>query len=123
MTMERAVNLLSQDSEETLVSAALYIQNQCLQSNDARKMVRLLFLNGPVFHCVGVVVKTAQNRDKTLARLKSIETKTRPRLYKSTKNTLTFCYFANYFGPFFKKHQQLPYFLLLLCYQPVLAES
>lgn len=41
--MERAVNLLSQDSEETLVSAARYIQNQCLQSNDARKMVRLLF--------------------------------------------------------------------------------
>lgn len=43
MTMERAVNLLSQDGEETLVSAARYIQNQCLQSNDARKMVRLLF--------------------------------------------------------------------------------
>lgn len=45
MTMERAVNLLSQDSEETLVSAATYIQNQCLKSDDARKMVRLRFLN------------------------------------------------------------------------------
>lgn len=45
MTMERAVNLLSQDSEETLVSAATYIQNQCLKSNDAKKMVRLRFLN------------------------------------------------------------------------------
>ncbi|XP_075886347.1 plakophilin-2 isoform X2 [Nelusetta ayraudi] len=39
MTMERAVNLLSQDSEETLVSAATYIQNQCLKSNDAKKML------------------------------------------------------------------------------------
>lgn len=38
--MERAVNLLSQESEETLVSAANYIQNQCLQSNQARKRVR-----------------------------------------------------------------------------------
>lgn len=43
MTMERAINLLSQDSEETLVSAARYIQNQCLQSNDARKRVRFIF--------------------------------------------------------------------------------
>lgn len=46
--MERAVNLLSQDSEETLVSAARYIQNQCLQSNKARKRV-LFFFNGPLF--------------------------------------------------------------------------
>lgn len=60
MTMERAVNLLSQDGEETLVSAARYIQNQCLQSSDARKKVR-----GPVFSCVAVVVKTVQTETKT----------------------------------------------------------
>lgn len=63
MTMERAVNLLSQDDEETLVSAARYIQKQCLRSGGARTKVR-----GPVFSCVAVVVKTIQT-----------ETKTRPR--------------------------------------------
>lgn len=42
LTMEKAVNLLSQDNEEeTLVSAARYIQNQCLRSDDAKKIVRL----------------------------------------------------------------------------------
>lgn len=63
MTMERAVNLLSQDSEETLVSAASYIQNQCLQSNAAREMVRLLF------YCVGNIVQTAPTETMTLSRL------------------------------------------------------
>lgn len=39
MTMERAVNLLSQDDEETLICAASYIQNQCFRSADAKKTV------------------------------------------------------------------------------------
>ncbi|XP_070848340.1 plakophilin-2 [Chaetodon trifascialis] len=39
MTIERAVNLLTQDDEETLVCAASYIQNQCFRSADAKKIV------------------------------------------------------------------------------------
>lgn len=43
MTLERAVNLLSQeDNEETLISAAGHIQNQCFKSAEARKMVYYL---------------------------------------------------------------------------------
>lgn len=38
MTLERAVNLLTQDNEETLISAASHIQNQCFKSADAKKM-------------------------------------------------------------------------------------
>lgn len=39
MTLERAVNLLTQDNEETLVCAAGHIQNQCFKSIEAKKMV------------------------------------------------------------------------------------
>lgn len=39
MTLERAVNLLTQDNEDTLISAASHIQNQCFKSADAKKMV------------------------------------------------------------------------------------
>ncbi|XP_076578615.1 plakophilin-2 [Chaetodon auriga] len=39
MTLERAVNLLTQDDEETVVCAASYIQNQCFRSADAKKIV------------------------------------------------------------------------------------
>lgn len=42
MTLERAVNLLTQDNEETLISAASFIQNQCFLSADAKKMVYYL---------------------------------------------------------------------------------
>lgn len=38
MTLERAVNLLTQDNEETLICAASHIQNQCFKSADAKKM-------------------------------------------------------------------------------------
>lgn len=42
MTLERAVNLLTQDNEETLICAASYIQNQCFRSDYAKKMVCLI---------------------------------------------------------------------------------
>ncbi|KAF3859605.1 hypothetical protein F7725_022004, partial [Dissostichus mawsoni] len=43
MTLQRAVNLLSQeDNEEKLISAAGHIQNQCFKSAEARKMVYYL---------------------------------------------------------------------------------
>ncbi|CAL1568776.1 unnamed protein product [Knipowitschia caucasica] len=42
MTIERAVSLLSQSNEETLVLAASFIQNQCFKSEDAKKMVYYL---------------------------------------------------------------------------------
>ncbi|KAM9334481.1 plakophilin-2 [Symphorus nematophorus] len=42
MTIERAVNLLNQDNEETLICAASHIQNQCLKSTDAKRIVYYL---------------------------------------------------------------------------------
>ncbi|KAK9525671.1 hypothetical protein VZT92_016356 [Zoarces viviparus] len=42
MALERAVNLLTQDDEDTLISAAGHIQSQCLKSADAKKMVYYL---------------------------------------------------------------------------------
>ncbi|KAF7662046.1 hypothetical protein LDENG_00247220 [Lucifuga dentata] len=42
MTLERAVNMLTQDNEETQISAASFIQNQCLKSTDTKKMVYYL---------------------------------------------------------------------------------
>lgn len=42
MTLERAVNLLTQENEDTLISAASHIQNQCFKSADAKKMVYYL---------------------------------------------------------------------------------
>ncbi|KAG7222181.1 hypothetical protein INR49_016579 [Caranx melampygus] len=42
MTLERAVNLLTQDDEEMLICAASHIQNQCFKSADAKKMVYYL---------------------------------------------------------------------------------
>lgn len=50
MTIERAVNLLSQDNEETLVCAASFIQNQCFKSADAKKMVYYLRGIGKLMH-------------------------------------------------------------------------
>lgn len=41
MTLERAVNLLTQDNEDTLICAASHIQNQCFRSDDAKKIVCL----------------------------------------------------------------------------------
>lgn len=45
MTVERAVSLLSQDDEDSLISAAGYIQSQCFKSADAKKMVSFLVLH------------------------------------------------------------------------------
>lgn len=42
MTLERAVSLLSQDNEDTLVNALSYIQNQCFLRADAKKMIYYL---------------------------------------------------------------------------------
>ncbi|XP_077355356.1 plakophilin-2 isoform X2 [Festucalex cinctus] len=42
MTLEKAVNLLTQQNEDTLISAAAHIQSQCYKSGDARKMVYFL---------------------------------------------------------------------------------
>nr|XP_061809100.1 plakophilin-2-like [Nerophis lumbriciformis] len=39
MTLERAVNLLTHQNEDTLIRAAANIQSQCFKSADARKMV------------------------------------------------------------------------------------
>ncbi|XP_070709866.1 plakophilin-2 [Pempheris klunzingeri] len=42
MTLERAINLLTQDDEETLITAASFIQSQCFKSADAKKKVYYL---------------------------------------------------------------------------------
>ncbi|XP_030576298.1 plakophilin-2 [Archocentrus centrarchus] len=42
MTLERAVNLLTHNEEETLIYAASYIQNQCFESAKAREKVKIL---------------------------------------------------------------------------------
>ncbi|XP_058481203.1 plakophilin-2 [Solea solea] len=42
MTLERAVSLLTQEDEETLLHAASHIQNQCFKSTEAKKMVYYL---------------------------------------------------------------------------------
>ncbi|XP_056133441.1 plakophilin-2 [Lampris incognitus] len=44
LTIERAVSLLTQDDEDTLITAASFVQNQCFHSEDAKKMV--FYLNG-----------------------------------------------------------------------------
>ncbi|KAK7913586.1 hypothetical protein WMY93_013797 [Mugilogobius chulae] len=53
MTIERAVGLLSQDNEETLVCAASFIQNQCFKSADAKKMVYYLRGIGKLMQLLG----------------------------------------------------------------------
>ncbi|XP_034529867.1 plakophilin-2 [Notolabrus celidotus] len=42
MTIERAIKLLEEENEETLISAASYIQSQCFKSAEAKKMVYYL---------------------------------------------------------------------------------
>ncbi|XP_035002759.1 plakophilin-2 [Hippoglossus stenolepis] len=42
MTLDKAVGLLTQDDEETLIYAASHIQNQCFKSANAKKMVYYL---------------------------------------------------------------------------------
>ncbi|XP_051248985.1 plakophilin-2 [Dicentrarchus labrax] len=44
MSLERAVNLLTQDDEETLICAASVIQNQCFRRGDAKNIV--FYLHG-----------------------------------------------------------------------------
>ncbi|XP_028426517.1 plakophilin-2 [Perca flavescens] len=50
MTLERAVNLLTQDNEEMLICAASHIQNQCFKSDNAKKMVYYLRGIGKLLH-------------------------------------------------------------------------
>ncbi|XP_068442920.1 plakophilin-2 [Clinocottus analis] len=54
MTIERAVNLLTQDNEDTLISAASHIQSQCLKSADAKKMVYYLRGIGKLLQLLGI---------------------------------------------------------------------
>ncbi|XP_062239171.1 plakophilin-2 [Platichthys flesus] len=42
MTLDKAVGLLTQENEETLIYAASHIQNQCFKSAEAKKMVYFL---------------------------------------------------------------------------------
>ncbi|XP_051804890.1 plakophilin-2 [Acanthochromis polyacanthus] len=62
MTMERAVNLLTQDNEETLICAASFIQNQCFQSANAKKMV--YYLRG-----IGKLLKLLDNDSEEVQRV------------------------------------------------------
>ncbi|KAM8907787.1 plakophilin-2 isoform 1-T1 [Spinachia spinachia] len=96
MTLERAVNLLTQDDEDTLISAASNIQSQCLRSADGKKMVfylrgigkllQLLCSDDEVVQCAAagalrnVVYQSSENKmevkendglDKILRALKS----------------------------------------------------
>ncbi|XP_032361714.1 plakophilin-2 [Etheostoma spectabile] len=50
MTLERAVNLLTQDNEEMLICAASHIQNKCFKSGDAKKRVYYLRGIGKLLH-------------------------------------------------------------------------
>ncbi|XP_034719175.1 plakophilin-2 isoform X1 [Etheostoma cragini] len=50
MTLERAVNLLTQDNEEMLICATSHIQNQCFMSGNAKKMVYYLRGIGKLLH-------------------------------------------------------------------------
>ncbi|KAM6962344.1 plakophilin-2 [Tautogolabrus adspersus] len=78
MTIERAMKLLEEENEETLICAASYIQNQCFRSSEAKKMVYYLRGIGKLLHlissedeevqCVGaaalrnVVYQSAENK-------------------------------------------------------------
>ncbi|XP_071358648.1 plakophilin-2 [Trachinotus anak] len=62
MTLERAVNLLTQNNEETLICAASHIQNQCFKSADAKKMV--YYLRG-----IGKLLQLLQNDNEEVQRV------------------------------------------------------
>lgn len=53
MTLERAVSLLSQENEDTLISAASFIRDECYGHDDVKKRVCLL---------VFTVLKSSKNR-------------------------------------------------------------
>ncbi|KAM3588118.1 uncharacterized protein V6R79_021657 [Siganus canaliculatus] len=57
MTLERAVNLLTHDDEETLVYAAGHIQHQCFRSNEAKKIVYYL-------HGIGKLLQLLRSDDE-----------------------------------------------------------
>lgn len=42
MTIEKAIKQLEEENEDTLISAASFIQNQCFRSAEAKKMVSLI---------------------------------------------------------------------------------
>ncbi|XP_022605219.1 plakophilin-2 [Seriola dumerili] len=62
MTLERAVNLLTQDNEETLICAASHIQSQCFNSADAKKMVYYL-------HGIGKLLQLLQSDNEEVQRV------------------------------------------------------
>uniref|UniRef100_A0A674DU39 Plakophilin 2 n=1 Tax=Salmo trutta TaxID=8032 RepID=A0A674DU39_SALTR len=62
LTLERAVNLLGQDNEEIQITAASFIQNQCFNSADAKKMVFYL-------HGIPKLIKLLQSDSEELERI------------------------------------------------------
>ncbi|XP_071765755.2 plakophilin-2 [Centroberyx gerrardi] len=62
LTLERAVNLLTQDNEDTLICAASLIQNQCFSSTDAKKMVFYL-------HGITKLLQLIQNDNEEVQRV------------------------------------------------------
>ncbi|CAB1346068.1 unnamed protein product [Coregonus sp. 'balchen'] len=62
LTLERAVNLLGQENEEMQITAASFIQNQCFNSADARKMVFYL-------HGIPKLIKLLQSDSEELERI------------------------------------------------------
>ncbi|XP_060885420.1 plakophilin-2 isoform X2 [Labrus mixtus] len=57
MTIERAMKLLEEKNEETLICAAGYIQNQCFRSAEAKKMV--FYLRG-----IGKLLQLVRSEDE-----------------------------------------------------------
>ncbi|KAK6314664.1 hypothetical protein J4Q44_G00141930 [Coregonus suidteri] len=62
LTLERAVNLLGQENEEMQITAASFIQNQCFNSADTRKMVFYL-------HGIPKLIKLLQSDSEELERI------------------------------------------------------
>uniref|UniRef100_A0A8C7PKU8 Plakophilin 2 n=1 Tax=Oncorhynchus mykiss TaxID=8022 RepID=A0A8C7PKU8_ONCMY len=62
LTLERAVNLLGQENEEMQITAASFIQNQCFNSADAKKMVFYL-------HGIPRLIKLLQSDSEELERI------------------------------------------------------
>ncbi|CAJ1054912.1 plakophilin-2 [Xyrichtys novacula] len=78
MTIERAIKLLEEDNDDTLISAGSFLQNQCFRSTEAKKMVyylrgikkllQLLRSDNEEVQCVGagalrnVVYQSAENK-------------------------------------------------------------
>ncbi|XP_069556031.1 plakophilin-2 [Brachyistius frenatus] len=79
MTLERAVNLLTQDNEETLICAARFIQSQCFESANAKKMV--YYLRG-----IGKLLQLLNNDSEEVQRVSAGAL--RNVIYQSSKNKM-----------------------------------